>query len=83
MNIATKTQSEWIINLCCLKNSFFSGCAGLIAATISTPADVVKTRIMNNPKVYRGSLDCFMCAVCIIMIQLIIILSPRLTFFSA
>ncbi|XP_015769868.1 PREDICTED: mitochondrial uncoupling protein 4-like [Acropora digitifera] len=42
---------------------FFSGCSGLIAATISTPADVVKTRIMNNPKVYRGSLDCFMSAV--------------------
>lgn len=45
--------------------SCFSGCAGLIAATISTPADVVKTRIMNNPKVYRGTMDCFMSAVCI------------------
>lgn len=43
---------------------FLSGCAGLIAATISTPADVVKTRIMNNPKVYRGSIDCFLSAVC-------------------
>ena len=43
---------------------FPSGCSGLIAATISTPADVVKTRIMNNPNVYRGSIDCFLSAVC-------------------
>lgn len=28
---------------------FFSGCSGLVAATFGTPADVVKTRIMNQP----------------------------------
>lgn len=26
-----------------------SGCSGLVAATFGTPADVVKTRIMNQP----------------------------------
>ncbi|XP_025418439.1 mitochondrial uncoupling protein 4 [Sipha flava] len=41
-------------------------CAGLVAATLGTPADVVKTRVMNQPTdkngiglVYKGSLDCF------------------------
>lgn len=40
-------------------------CAGLVAATMGTPADVVKTRIMNQPTdkfgngvLYKGSLDC-------------------------
>lgn len=53
----TSLQDNWITH------TISSGCSGLIASTISTPADVVKTRIMNNPKVYRGSLDCFMSAV--------------------
>ena len=38
-------------------------CSGLIAATIGTPADVIKTRIMNEPELYKGSVDCFMKAV--------------------
>lgn len=38
-------------------------CSGLVAATISTPADVVKTRIMNNPSLYKGSIDCLKQAV--------------------
>ncbi|XP_064547102.1 mitochondrial uncoupling protein 4 [Drosophila montana] len=40
-------------------------CAGFVAAIMGTPADVVKTRIMNQPTdelgrglLYRGSLDC-------------------------
>jgi len=40
-------------------------CAGLVAATMGTPADVVKTRIMNQPTdvngkglLYKGSWDC-------------------------
>uniref|UniRef100_A0ABK8FSY3 Mitochondrial uncoupling protein 4 n=2 Tax=gambiae species complex TaxID=44542 RepID=A0ABK8FSY3_ANOGA len=40
-------------------------CAGLVAATMGTPADVVKTRIMNQPTdssgrglLYKGSIDC-------------------------
>ncbi|KAH7710365.1 CBN-UCP-4 protein [Aphelenchoides avenae] len=50
-----------------------SACSGLMAAIVSTPADVVKTRIMdqlrhthdNNsgqrlPQVYKGSVDCLM-----------------------
>lgn len=53
----TSLQDNWVTH------TISSGCAGLIAATISTPADVVKTRIMNNPKVYRGTMDCFMSAV--------------------
>lgn len=53
----TSLQDNWVTH------TISSGCAGLIAATISTPADVVKTRIMNNPKLYRGTLDCFLSAV--------------------
>ncbi|XP_046862225.1 mitochondrial uncoupling protein 4-like isoform X2 [Xenia sp. Carnegie-2017] len=37
--------------------------AGLVAATMGTPADVIKTRIMNNPSTYKGVIDCFMTAV--------------------
>ncbi|XP_065340668.1 mitochondrial uncoupling protein 4 [Cloeon dipterum] len=44
-----------------------SGCAGLVAATMGTPADVIKTRIMNQPTdakgnglLYKGSIDCLM-----------------------
>ncbi|XP_046660211.1 mitochondrial uncoupling protein 4 isoform X2 [Homalodisca vitripennis] len=44
-----------------------SACAGLVAATMGTPADVVKTRIMNQPTdaqgrgvLYKSSIDCLM-----------------------
>lgn len=40
-----------------------SVCSGLMGAVMSTPADVVKTRMMNqNPEapLYRGSVDCLM-----------------------
>lgn len=47
-----------------------SATSGLVAATLGTPADVVKTRIMNQPRdktnrglYYRSSLDCLMKAV--------------------
>ena len=30
---------------------------------MGTPADVIKTRIMNNPTVYKGVIDCFITAV--------------------
>uniref|UniRef100_W5KSW8 Solute carrier family 25 member 27 n=1 Tax=Astyanax mexicanus TaxID=7994 RepID=W5KSW8_ASTMX len=40
-------------------------CSGLVAATMGTPADVVKTRIMNQPRdsngrglLYKSSIDC-------------------------
>ncbi|KAG8573783.1 hypothetical protein GDO81_012548 [Engystomops pustulosus] len=45
-------------------------CAGLVAATLGTPADVIKTRIMNQPRdkhgrgiLYKSSTDCFIQAV--------------------
>lgn len=41
-------------------------CAGLVGAIMGTPADVVKTRVMNQPTdstgrglLYKGSVDCF------------------------
>lgn len=44
-----------------------SACAGLVAATMGTPADVVKTRIMNQPTdasgrglIYKSSIDCLL-----------------------
>jgi solute carrier family 25 (mitochondrial uncoupling protein), member 27 len=45
----------------------FSVCAGLVGATMATPADVIKTRVMNQPTdekgrnlYYKSSLDCLM-----------------------
>ncbi|XP_055600616.1 mitochondrial uncoupling protein 4-like isoform X2 [Uranotaenia lowii] len=50
---------------CHLVHIISSICAGLVAATMGTPADVVKTRVMNQPTdlsgkglLYKGSLDC-------------------------
>ena len=48
-----------------LLHAMSSGVAGLVAATMGAPADVVKTRIMNQPvdgagrgTLYAGALDC-------------------------
>ncbi|XP_053317216.1 mitochondrial uncoupling protein 4 [Spea bombifrons] len=53
-----------------LCHSLSSICSGLVAASLGTPADVIKTRIMNQPRdkngrgiLYKSSLDCFMQAV--------------------
>ncbi|XP_041363236.1 mitochondrial uncoupling protein 4-like [Gigantopelta aegis] len=41
-----------------------SACSGVVAASLGTPADVIKTRIMNQPTangkglLYKGSIDC-------------------------
>ena len=48
-----------------------SAVAGLVAATMGTPADVIKTRVMNQPTdpqtgkglLYKGSMDCLSRAV--------------------
>ena len=40
-----------------------SAVSGLTAATVSTPADVVKTRIMNQPHLYQSSFDCLVQAI--------------------
>ena len=40
-----------------------SVCSGFVAATMGTPWDVVKTRVMNDPGGYKGSFDCFKSAV--------------------
>ncbi|XP_031566919.1 mitochondrial uncoupling protein 4-like isoform X2 [Actinia tenebrosa] len=53
----TKLHDNWITH------TMSSACSGLVAATISTPADVIKTRIMNNPSGYKGAIDCFQRAV--------------------
>ncbi|XP_064506801.1 mitochondrial uncoupling protein 4 isoform X4 [Pseudopipra pipra] len=46
-------------------HSVSSVCSGLVAAVLGTPADVVKTRIMNQPRdkqgrglLYKSSMDC-------------------------
>ncbi|XP_071952972.1 mitochondrial uncoupling protein 4-like [Antedon mediterranea] len=48
-----------------LTHTLASGCSGLVAAILGTPADVIKTRIMNQPTdangrglIYKSSLDC-------------------------
>lgn len=41
-----------------------SGCSGLVSATMGTPFDVLKSRMMNQPytngkgELYRSTLDC-------------------------
>uniref|UniRef100_A0AAR2KXP4 Mitochondrial uncoupling protein 4 n=1 Tax=Pygocentrus nattereri TaxID=42514 RepID=A0AAR2KXP4_PYGNA len=54
----------------CLCHGLASTCSGLVAATMGTPADVVKTRIMNQPRdssgrglLYKSSVDCLVQAV--------------------
>jgi len=51
-------------------HSVSSGCAGLAAAVMGTPADVVKARVMNQPVdtlgrglYYRGAVDCLVQAI--------------------
>ncbi|XP_005096635.1 mitochondrial uncoupling protein 4 [Aplysia californica] len=47
-----------------ITHTLASACSGLVAALMGTPADVVKTRIMNQPTkdgkglLYSGSIDC-------------------------
>ena len=41
-----------------ITHSIASAASGLVAATVGTPADVVKTRIMNQPQLYSSSLQC-------------------------
>lgn len=54
--------SFFIVKKVCI-NFFLSTCSGFAAAVLSTPADVIKTRIMSNPDAYKGVLDCFLQAV--------------------
>jgi len=46
-----------------LLHGICSVCSGFISAAVTTPVDVVKTRVMNQPtglnRVYRNALDCF------------------------
>lgn len=55
----TNIKDNWVCH------GISSGCSGLVAATLGTPADVVKTRIMNQPRdlnnkglYYSSSIDC-------------------------
>lgn len=55
----TTLQDNWVCH------GLSSVASGLVAATLGTPADVVKTRIMNQPRdsnnrgvYYKSSLDC-------------------------
>lgn len=48
-------------------HSLASGCAGFVSAVLACPADVVRTRVMNQPtdsrgrgKLYTSSSDCLM-----------------------
>jgi len=34
--------------------------SGFAQAVLGTPADVIKSRVMNEPDLYKGSVDCFM-----------------------
>ncbi|XP_070581109.1 mitochondrial uncoupling protein 4-like [Ptychodera flava] len=60
----TSLKDNWVVH------SMSSGCAGLVAASMSTPADVIKTRVMNQPTdkhgrglLYKNSIDCLLQAV--------------------
>ncbi|CAH1793632.1 unnamed protein product [Owenia fusiformis] len=50
-----------------ITHTLSSACSGMVSASLSTPLDVVKTRIMNQPTdvhsrglLYKGSVDCLM-----------------------
>ena len=55
-----------------LSNTYMnSACSGVVSATLGTPADVMKTRMMNQPYgsdgkglLYRSTLNCFVQTVC-------------------
>ncbi|KAG1963577.1 mitochondrial uncoupling protein [Pimephales promelas] len=66
-HLATPTKNfwrrHWPDNSIC--HGLASICSGLVAATMGTPADVVKTRVMNQPRdsngrglLYKSSTDC-------------------------
>lgn len=64
------TAKRLVLNNTTVKDDYMlhamaSACSGLIAAVLGTPADVIKTRVMNQPcddrgrgLFYKGSLDC-------------------------
>lgn len=64
------TAKHMVLNHTNLKDDYIlhamaSACSGLIAAVLGTPADVIKTRVMNQPcdqqgrgLFYKNSLDC-------------------------
>ncbi|XP_044758642.1 mitochondrial uncoupling protein 4 [Coccinella septempunctata] len=66
------TAKRFILRNTSLEDNHFchllaSACAGLVAAGLGTPADVVKTRVMNQPldehgrgMIYKGSIDCLL-----------------------
>ena len=49
-----------VISMCLSKPFLFSGSlvSGLSATTASIPADVIKTRVMNDRGKYKNSIDC-------------------------
>lgn len=57
------TTKQFIMKNTNLGDTFYtytlaSIASGLACAVIGTPADVLKSRIMNNPNQYRGATDC-------------------------
>nr|XP_054763646.1 mitochondrial uncoupling protein 4-like [Lytechinus pictus] len=66
------TVKHLLLNRTSLRDNYIthglsSICSGLVAAIVSTPADVVKTRIMNQgsdsagrPLLYKSSMDCLL-----------------------
>lgn len=66
------TGKRFLLQHTNLKDNYFthslaSGMSGLIAATLGTPADVIRTRVMNQPTdnqgrglLYRSPLDCLL-----------------------
>lgn len=66
---------RWLLNRMQLKDNWFchflaSSCSGLVSATLGTPADVIKTRMMNQKRdkhgrglYYKSSVDCLMQAI--------------------
>ncbi|XP_050498350.1 mitochondrial uncoupling protein 4-like [Diabrotica virgifera virgifera] len=60
----TNLPDEWLLH------ALSSCCAGFAAAILSTPADLIKSRVMNQPTdsqgrgtLYKGAVDCLMKAI--------------------
>jgi len=57
----TSLEDDWLCHFCS------SYCSGIVAASLSSPADLVKARVMNQPfdergrpLVYKSSVDCLL-----------------------
>ena len=48
-NLGDEKSPRFYLIWSSVNSCYFSACAGLVASIMCTPADVIKTRVMNQP----------------------------------